>query len=475
MRWTIGKRIFAAVTVMAVIIVGLSTLATRWSFDRSFAGYLENQEGQRLEELSSRLGTLYGQTDSWQSLIDRPRRWDEILRPERRGPSGPPPGGPPPGGPPPRGKDAPPPPGDPLEFMDRVTLTDVSGNRVAGRGQASTDARVIPIEWNGETVGFLNVARQTRLTNAIDIRFAAEQGRSNLIIAITAVLIAALIAGLLARQLMRPISDLAKGTQALTGGDYEQVITVARDDELGDLAADFNALAKTLQQNRTSRQQWVSDIAHELRTPLSILNGELQAVEDGVRPFDEATLRSLLAEVDRLSHLVNDLHDLTRSDEGGLVTRRHRVDIAEIVRDTVANTRQRVASQGLQLQTDIPEQPVTMLGDTVRLEQLITNLIENSLRYTDTPGALSVSLEHHEQSIRLTVEDSAPGVPVDDLPRLFDRLFRVDGSRNRASGGSGLGLSICEAIVSAHEGRISAQASSLGGLKILVELEGVSP
>ncbi|MEM7432984.1 MAG: ATP-binding protein [Pseudomonadota bacterium] len=471
MRWTIGKRIFAAVTVMAVVIVGLTAVATRLSFDRSFAGYLDSQQSQRLETITARLIATYEADGGWQKLSMERRRWDGLFRP---GP-GTSPGfgqGSPPGAPAgPGGRDRkPPPPSDPLELLDRVTLTDANGYQIAGRFPVHDDVRSVPIEVGNDVVGYLNIARTTRLTDAIDIRFAAEQQRSIVYIAIAALMVGAAVAVLLARQIMAPVIALKDGTTALANGDFDRRITVVRDDELGDLAEDFNSLAKTLERSRQSRQQWVSDIAHELRTPLSILNGELQAVEDGIRSFDESTLRSLLAEVDRLSRLVNDLHDLTRSDEGGMVVRREPIDVFAVVGASVENLRARVEAAQLVLNVDLPTEAARILGDETKLEQLVTNLIENALRYTDSPGQLRVSGKQGDDGVTLCFDDTPPSVSDIDRERLFDRLFRVEGSRNRAAGGSGLGLSICEAIVTAHDGHIEANPSELGGLQIVVVL-----
>ena len=474
MRWTIGKRIFAAITLASLVVVGLEFAATRYSFDRSFSAYLDEQDDKRLIPIAARLAEIYAEDSTWDGL--RPERWNALFRGDRprdgqRRP-------PPPGErrPPPRGPDG---PSDSMELHDRVSLLDANGKHVIGpppRHSLPENVREIPIEHNGQQVGTLLVSKRTRLTDEIDIRFATEQKRTTQLIALIVLVIAAAIAALVARQLTKPVRKLAEGTQELTAGNFDTRITVARDDELGDLALDFNKLAQTLQQNRESRRQWVSDIAHELRTPLSILSGELQAIDDGVRQFDDATKRSLRAEVDRLGKLVSDMQVLTTSDEGALVVRRDKIELFALVREVLENSSARLRDAGLRVDESLPKKEVVIDGDFTRLEQLFTNLIENSIRYTNSPGHIELKATSSSDHVTVTMADSKPGVDDRDLPRLFDRLYRVDASRNRATGGSGLGLAICSAIVEAHGGDITAHHSELGGIEIVVQLplSGVS-
>jgi two-component system sensor histidine kinase BaeS len=226
-------------------------------------------------------------------------------------------------------------------------------------------------------------------------------------------------------------------------------------------------MAESLEQSHRSQRQWVADIAHELRTPLSILNGELQAAEDGVRAWNSDMRVSLQAEVDRLKGLVNDLRDLSLSDAGGMGYEWSDIDLVRIINDTLESFATRTSDSQLTVEKNIPADELRLHGDSRRLQQLIANLLENSCRYTSAGGHIRVTCDATDK-IRLTIEDTAPAVPDSTLPNLFDRLYRVDGSRNRARGGSGLGLAICKSIVKAHDGRIHAERSPLGGLAIKV-------
>ena len=183
----------------------------------------------------------------------------------------------------------------------------------------------------------------------------------------------------------------------------------------------------------------------------------MQALEDGVRQWNEPARRSLQAEVDRLSRLVNDLHELSLSDAGGMSYNLASLDLTNVVHDALDTCRTRLAEHSLTFETDLPEEPMMIQGDARRLTQMLINLLENSARYTDPGGRVQVSARV-DSAVHLTVDDSAPGVSDEALPKLFERLYRVETSRNRATGGSGLGLAICQAVVTAHGGQIRASS-----------------
>ena len=245
-------------------------------------------------------------------------------------------------------------------------------------------------------------------------------------------------------------------------------MAVSSNDELGRLAQDFNRLASSLEKNESMRRAFMADISHELRTPLAILRGELEAMQDGVRKLTPEAVSSLLMEVATLTKLVDDLHQLSLSDEGALAYRK------------AQPTRRRCWSWSRQLPRALRQSRAdaaagaagagALFGDPDRLIQLFTNLLENSLRYTDRDGTVSLALHATASGWRLLIDDSAPGVADAQREKIFERFWRSEGSRNRASGGSGLGLAICRNIVEAHGGAMSADHSDLGGLQIRVEL-----
>jgi two-component system sensor histidine kinase BaeS len=350
-----------------------------------------------------------------------------------------------------------------------VQLVDRAGLRIAGNPHIGADAAEVPVMLDGRVIGTLRLAPLPALIGTLDRDFAATQWHDALGVGVLVLLGALAFAFTLARWLLGPVRALAAATRALAAGDYRQRVTVARGDELGALARDFNHLAETLEQNRDARRQWGADIAHELRTPLAILRGEIDALRDGVRPLGAAALVSLQAECQRLSTLVEDLYQLSLADAGALEYRFEAVDLRDLVRESVALQRAAFADAGLALDADCPAVP-PVHGDARRLDQLLDNLLANARRYTDAPGRVQVRLAAQEDGVVLSVDDTAPGVPPAHLPHLFERLYRVDASRNRAAGGAGLGLAICRAIVAAHGGTIQAQPSALGGLSVRVTL-----
>ena len=273
---------------------------------------------------------------------------------------------------------------------------------------------------------------------------------------------------------MAPILALSRHTGELQEGNYDSRLASDRRDELGTLTRQVDQLAERLDQGQQARQRWFSDIAHELRTPMAILQGELEALCDGIRPLNQENLKGLESEVAQLTHLINDLHDLALADGGNLRYQFRLEDLSSLIEEVLDSYRGAFAQRDITCKTILPNQAL-LQQDPVRLRQLLDNLFQNSLKYTADGGKLAVSLNQQEDSTwLLTVDDSAPGVPDDALPKLFDHLYRVESSRNRRTGGAGLGLAICQRIVEAHGGTLHAEHSPLGGVHIQITLPGVA-
>lgn len=480
------QRLFLAIALLSTLALAGFAAWQQQGFRRGFIGYLNEVALERLQPATLRLAAAHAENGGWDFLREDPWRFAELVDPDWRRPRG---GGLPPGfdprprgevdrpppeqrGPPPPPRGGPP-PGDPRfgppGLAGRVQLVDAAGRHVAGNAEVGAGAQDLPIIANGGTIGTLRLASLPQPRGDAELAFARDQFNGALIAAGAVLAGALLLAFALARWLLGPVRALASGTRALAAGDYASRIDHARRDELGALADDFNHLAATLEQHRDARRRWGADIAHELRTPLSILRGEIQALQDGVRAATPNALASLNAECERLGRLVEDLYQLALADVGALEYRFEALDLAEVVRDALAMHRHALADAGLALEAVLDEIP-PVRGDARRLGQLVDNLLANARRYTDAPGRIRVAVESADGQACLFVEDTPPGVPADALPQLFDRLYRVDGSRNRAAGGAGLGLAICAAIVAAHEGTIAAAPSPLGGLRIHVHL-----
>jgi two-component system sensor histidine kinase BaeS len=326
-----------------------------------------------------------------------------------------------------------------------------------------------PILVEARTVGYLGYVPRPDMIASIERIYLQRQRVAFGAIALGMLAAALLLGAGLAYWLTRRIRLLIRGTAALIHGDYDVRLQTPGRDELSQLARDFNTLAATLGATRHARQQWIADIAHELRTPLSVLRAELESLEDGVRPLDQLAVASLATETARLSRLTEDLHTLSMSDVGALSYYKEPVELAEVITDVLDAHRRAVEEKGLTITTELDPQ-VRVFADETRLAQVFANLLQNNLRYTDVPGSLAITLRRQDRLVHVLWEDTGPGVAADDLPRLTERLFRMEGSRSRVGGGSGLGLAIANAIVRDHGGTLTARASSLGGLGLKIAL-----
>lgn len=448
-------KLFAAIAGANVVLALIAYAVFSWSFDQGFVQYLNRADEARLKPLVARLADAHSEHGGWDWLAGDRRLWGTMLRETLGGSRQP--------------------PDDALLTIDpRLLLFDTDGRLLVGRPEMAGQAVRLPIVAGGVRVGELGYLPRLNVVESLERLFSAQQNRKYAAIAVGMLVAALLLGALLAWWLTRRIRQLAHGTSALIRGDYDVRIAVSGNDELARLSADFNRLADTLHASRRARQQWIADIAHELRTPLATLRAEIEAVQDGVRPLDMDSLDSLEQEVGQLARLVEDLHLLSLSDLGALSYHREPLDLGESIDDALHTQRHLLRERGLAVETRLAP-GVRALADATRLAQVFGNLLQNTLRYTDPPGRLEVLLEQDGAQARITWQDSAPGVPEADLPRLTDRLFRVDASRSRAGGGSGLGLAIAEAIVAAHAGRLQAQPSPLGGLRWIITLPLARP
>jgi two-component system sensor histidine kinase BaeS len=472
-----------------------------WSLRHSFHAYSAQQDSQRAQALTTTLADFYEDNQSWDFIRNNPRLWRDIVRPDigRRELT------------PEQLKreiafnkknhikvDA-----DVDEFvikndskknMDNTldhkdlnylnhkyntavprrpshwSLLDEAGLAIAGNPNVPTTAIRYPIIVKGNTVGWIAIAPRERRVTQGEKNFLSEQRQSSVYIMISATLLAIVAALLLARLFLAPVRRLADATQQLIAGQYDTRAQVQQQDELGQLAKDFNHLAATLQRNEVMRRDFVADISHELRTPLAILKGEIEAIQDGIRKPDAAAMMSLQNETQALSQLVDDLYQISLSDVGGLHYSMSPTNLNECITRVADAFQERLVSKRLTWKLALPESVIILQADERRLAQLFKNLLQNTLRYTDPNGQVELNVTNDQRHIFISLQDSAPGVSDEELPKIFERLYRVESSRNRATGGAGLGLPLCQTIVNAHGGQIHAQHSPLGGVQINITL-----
>jgi two-component system, OmpR family, sensor histidine kinase BaeS len=351
-----------------------------------------------------------------------------------------------------------------IDFF-RLMLFDVDGKVLIlndPRQDAAT-AEKLPIRVDGRVVGYLGYIPRLQQVESLESITRKQQANRIQVIGVGMFVTVLIIAAMIAHWLTLRLGVLGAGATALARGDYATRIPVQGHDELARLAGDFNHLAEALGAAQRGRQQWIADIAHELRTPLTALRAEIEAVQDGVRPLTQASIASVAHEVHRLTRLVEDLRLLSLSDLGALTTRKEPLELDEAIADALALGRAAIEQKPLGVELRLTPD-IVIDADPDRVSQVFSNLLQNTLRYTETPAFLHIGLTVDGREARIDWEDSSPGVGDADLPHLTERLYRVDASRSSASGGSGLGLAIVQAIVQAHGGRMQAAHSALGGL-----------
>lgn len=356
-------------------------------------------------------------------------------------------------------------------MVPRLSLFNAQGEHVCGHTREKAGMSLTRIEENDRTLGWIGLRRGKQFAHPLDREFVRKQSRAYYLVGGGILIVSLLVGLLLARFFAAPIRRLAAHAEALKRRQFGSRLKTPGSDELGDLARDFNELAKTLGRYEKLQKQWLSDISHELRTPLAVLRGEIEALQDGVRRPDPESLGSLQAEVAHIQALVDDLHGLALAESGRAALNLERLDLGLLLDQVLAQFEARFERAGMSLGKRPESGPeIHLNADPKRLVQLLTNLLENALRHADRPGRLVVGFRVEDGQAIIEVEDSGPGVAEAELPRLFDRLYRTDRSRSRTTGGSGLGLAICKAIAEGHGGSIRAEQGDLGGLLIRIDL-----
>jgi len=518
-RLTLSRKIFLALAALLIVLllsfVGFSIIALQ----RGLGAYVAEIEIRRMDWLSQLLLKHYVANGDWKKLHDNEDAWhrlqmgqlavvldgaaspdDRRLPPwyERRAEGAARPEGDPENGSPPAPSSSPspqldllprrfavpPPPwffpdprGAPDSIYRRLAVLDAQGAPVVGATIDLENAARTPIRRGRSVIGYLALAPMQGLESEADRAFLARQSGVIALTGMCGLAFALALSWLLARRWFKPIDELTQAAQDVARGRLSTRVAVQGSDELALLGKTFNDMAQRLDTVEASRRAWLADAAHELRTPLAAMRAEIEALQDGVRTFDERTALRMHRQVIRLGQLVDDLRSSMREPQSDLLTTA--VFPLSLLKEALDHTRDRFAQRGIAVDRRAIDlvaasaQPV-IDGDAHRLHQVFMNLLENTLAYTDAGGELRIDVTVEGawtgNCLTLLFDDSAPGVPEDELPRLFDRLFRGETSRSRALGGSGLGLSICRATIEAHGGSIEAAASPLGGLRMTITL-----
>lgn len=458
MRVPIGVRLFA-MALGAMIVVGLAGLAVvRWSFSGPPSGYDAAAERQQLGPFAQRLAGEYPDAGPWAAHraapTERRAMWQAAVDDAIHDPTG-----------------------SSWMLADRSGLVDANGRLIAGYRASpllvalvSIDSISRAIVVDGHAVGTLVVARPRNADDALAVAFLIRQQGRLAALAGFALLLATLASLLLAQRMRRPVHALVAGAQAWGAGRFDLRVDAGRRDELGDLARAFNALAERLQRAEDARRQWVADTSHELRTPLAVMRAQLEAMQDGVRPATADHLALLGRHLQGLGRLVDDLQTLALGDAGALVIQPARVDATAAVAASWHAFAPRFEAAGMTMTTGPLPATAIVRVDASRLQQVLTNLLENSVRHTAAGGCVHLSMEIAPEHCRIVLEDSAPGVSHATLARLGERFFRPDASRRREDGGAGLGLALSRKLIELQGGVLAFDHSALGGLRVTLTL-----
>jgi signal transduction histidine kinase len=279
--------------------------------------------------------------------------------------------------------------------------------------------------------------------------------------AVLAIVIALIITFLIARGITSPIRALTQTARQFGKGDLSQRVNIKSKDEVGELAQTFNLMAGNLEHTEKLRKNMVADAAHELRTPLTNVAGYLEAIRDEVVKPDKATIASISEEVGLLTKLVDDLQEISLADAGELKLVRQPENIAQLITQSVSAIQAKVMSKGLTIESAVQEDLPPVNIDYFRISQVLRNLLENAYKHTASGGKIMVTTDLEDDLIKISVKDNGEGIPAEELSNMFERFYRVDKSRARAGGGSGLGLTIVKRLVEAHGGTVGVE-SELG-------------
>jgi signal transduction histidine kinase len=444
MRRSFAVRLAVAFAAVGLAAAAVTALLVNVAFGSRFTGYLEERQDARLTQLVSTLEHAYVEAGGWdpQGLY----RIASVMMMDGgtlavEGPDG-----------------------AVLWESQADPMADVH-RQMMGSGPLG-DERRVPIDIDGEVVGVAGVRLPQAGLLPQDVAFRASVNQMILAGAVIAGVAALLLGLLLARRTTAPARALTRAAQAVAAGERSARVLEDRSDEFGEMAGAFNRMAGAVEEEDRLRRGFAADVAHELRTPLMILRGEIEALEDGiVEPTPEA-LGSLREEALRLGRLVDDLETLARADAAGFSLDRRATDLAQVVAEAVDDLTPVLAERSISL--DVTAGPALVaVVDPVRVKQVVTNLLSNAVKFTPEGGAVRLTVGGEGREAVVAVWNSGPTIPAEDLPRIFDRFYR---GRQPQGGGSGIGLTVARDLAEAHGGTIEVASGADDGTTFRLRL-----
>jgi len=443
---SITVRLLLAFLAISMLSVMLIVLSARWLTDREFRSYLFTQNRN---SIITALTDFYNTNGTW-SGVDVALQAPGQTSPPRLFSGG--------------GRFF-----SLVDSSDYVVLAGI-GDNVGDLLPLSDIRNGNPIKVNGKVVGTMVTRQPTINVNPAETDFLNHVMQVITLSALAVIAVGLLLAFLLSRTLTRPIRELTAATHAISAGRLKQEVPVRSHDELGELAASFNRMNAEMVRSTELRRQMTADVAHELRTPVSVIMGHAEAVHDGIMAPSLESFEIIRDEVERLDGLIEDLRTLSRADAGELPMEFQMVSPARLLEKIQAMHKQHAARKNiaidLQVEPDLPE----ISADPGRMVQVLSNLVDNGLLYTPEGGRVRISARVVAEDLEIRVQDSGPGIAEDELQLVFERFYRSDPSRQRNEGGSGLGLAIAKSIVEKHDGRIWAESKPGQGTTIVIHL-----
>jgi signal transduction histidine kinase len=459
---SLALKLTLAFLFVGVIGAGLVAVFVGWQTESQFDQYIYDLYHDDLVELSNQLAVRYQQNGSWDDISTILIR--ELFNPfEGAGAGGPPGSG--------RGSHK----WLPVTLVDEDRIVVNSGYKyTAGERVSRRETnKGVPIQLNDETIGWLMVdsfGGSGVPADSPESAFLANVNQATILSALGASLIALLLGVFLARSVSHPVAELTTATRVVARGELGHQVPVRTNDELGELAASFNQMSADLAQANQSRRQMTADIAHDLRTPMSVIMGYTESLKDGRLQGSQETYEILHQEARHLSHLIEDLRFLSLADAGELPLIKRPIPPQALLERVALAHMAQAEEKGVTLQVqERPELPTVEL-DPERMTQVLGNLVSNALRHTPAGGTISLAANIQDNNhLTITVHDTGTGIPAEDLPHIFERFFRGDRVRQR-TGSSGLGLAIARSIVEAHKGTITAESQEEQGTSFTITL-----
>lgn len=447
MRRSFSFRLALAFAGVGIAAAALTALLVNVAFGSRFTGYLNDQRVSRQQQIVAALEDSYRRMSGWNTAD-----LDTLA---------------------------------PLALMDGGTLRvdDTSGRAVWRALEGSLGAHLSAMHSQMMNSGSLGPERRLAVTVdgarvgvalmrlpepgllPADVAFRASVNRLLLLGGIVAGIVALIAGFVLARRATAPARELTDAARALAAGDRSQRVGSRSNDEFGEMAQTFNLMADTIAEEDRLRRAFAADVAHELRTPLAILRSEIEALQDGIRKATPASLASLHEETLRLTRLVGDLETLARADAAGFALERRPADLRDLVAGTVDEFASNFDARSIAVERRLERADVDV--DPVRLRQVVANLLSNALKFTPDAGRITVETGRSNGWAIVRVSDTGPGIPPDELPRIFDRFFRGRGAR---ASGSGIGLTVVSELVRAHGGEVDVSSEPGRGASFTVRL-----